>query len=85
MAGERITVGVRPEHFTDAGTATLPLTIEIIEHLGGETFAYASYSHGEVITIRVQHGRELKSGQAMEAKFDPKSVLLFDSSGQRIR
>ena len=83
--GEKITVGVRPEHFTDAGTATLPLTIDIIEHLGGETFAYASYGQGEVITIRVQHGRELKSGQAMEAKFDPKSVLLFDASGQRIR
>jgi lactose/L-arabinose transport system ATP-binding protein len=83
--GERITLGVRPEHFNDSGSAALPLTIDIIEHLGGETFAYARHGQGKVLTIRVHHGRDLRSDQAFEARFDPKSVLVFDTAGQRIR
>ena len=83
--GEKVTVGVRPEHFSDTGSASLPLTMDIIEHLGGETFAYARHALGDVITIRVQHGRDLKAGEAINARFDPKSVLLFDAAGQRIR
>ena len=85
QTGEAVTIGVRPEHFSDTGAMALPLTIDIIEHLGGETFAYARHGHSDVITIRVQHGRDLKPGQTIEARFEPKSVLVFDAGGQRIR
>ena len=83
--GAPVTIGLRPEHFTETGAATLALTIEIIEHLGGETFAYARYGEGALITIRLHDGRALKSGQTIEARFDPRAVLLFDEGGQRIR
>jgi lactose/L-arabinose transport system ATP-binding protein len=85
--GDRLMVGIRPEHFTETGSAALPVTVEIIEHLGGETFAYARPTTGDVITIRVapERSRELKSGQTIDAKFDPKSVLLFDAKGERVR
>jgi lactose/L-arabinose transport system ATP-binding protein len=86
-AGDRLTVGIRPEHFTETGSATLPVTVEIIEHLGGETFAYARPATGDVITIRIapERSRELKGGQAIDAKFDPRAVLLFDAKGERVR
>ena len=80
-----LTLGIRPEHFTETGDERLALTIDIIEHLGGDTFAYARYGQGEVITIRVHNGRALKAGQAIEARFDPRAILLFDAAGSRIR
>ncbi len=83
--GTSVTVCLRPGHFNAAGTATLDLTIEMIEHLGMETFVYASYGKGEVITIATQDGRDLKAGQPYAAHFDPASALLFDADGQRIR
>ncbi len=83
--GTSVTVGLRPGHFNKTGAAEIDLTIEMVEHLGLETFVYARYDKGEVITIATQEGRDLKAGQPLAAHFDPASVLLFDSEGQRIR
>src|SRR5260221_1186302 len=80
-----ITLGIRPEHFTETSDAALALTIDLIEHLGGDTFAYARHGQGEVITIRVHNGRALEAGQAIEAHFDPQSILLFDAAGGPVR
>ena len=80
-----MTVGLRPGHFNKSGVAEIDLTIEMVEHLGLETFVYARYGKGEVITIATQDGRDLKAGEALSAHFDPASVLLFDAEGQRIR
>jgi lactose/L-arabinose transport system ATP-binding protein len=82
--GTEVSVGVRPEHFQEDGSATLPVTIDMLEHLGGETFAYARSSSGVMVVIETKHGRSLRSGQALEARFDAAQALLFDKSGQRI-
>jgi lactose/L-arabinose transport system ATP-binding protein len=83
--GAPLTIGIRPENFSDEGSAQLSLTIELIEHLGGETFAYARYGESDVITIGMRHGRALKTGQAIEARFAPTAAMLFDAGGQRVR
>ncbi len=83
--GTHVTVGLRPGHFNTGGAAELDLTIEMVEHLGLETFVYARQGKGEVITIATQEGRGLKAGDAYAARFDPASALLFDSAGQRLR
>ncbi len=83
--GTSVTVGLRPGHFNTTGSAELDLTIEMVEHLGLETFVYARHGKGDVITIATQDGRGLKAGEALSAHFDPASVLLFDSDGERIR
>ena len=83
--GTDVTVGLRPGHFNASGAAELDLDIEMVEHLGLETFVYARYGKGEVITIATQEGRDLKAGQPLAARFDPASVLLFDANGRRIR
>ena len=83
--GREVTVGLRPEAFRRGGEAALDLVIEIVEHLGGETFAYARQAGGQVLTIAVDDGRGLKPGQTLSARFDAGKALLFDPSGQRIR
>jgi len=80
-----VTVGLRPVHFNDSGAAVLNLTVELVEHLGGETFAYARHGNSELVTIGLRDGRSLRSGDAIAARFDPATALLFDATGQRIR
>jgi lactose/L-arabinose transport system ATP-binding protein len=83
--GGPVTVGIRPEHFADDGPASLDLTIEILEHLGGKTYAYARHGTGDLVVIETKHGRDLRSGQVLHACFDPASIVLFDVAGQRIK
>jgi lactose/L-arabinose transport system ATP-binding protein len=59
--------------------------IEMLEHLGGETFAFARYGNGELVTIQTRNGRSLKSGQPINARFDPAKALVFDDKGMRLR
>jgi lactose/L-arabinose transport system ATP-binding protein len=83
--GEKVTVGIRPEHFKAGGMAHLDLNVEMIEHLGAETYAHARYGNGELITLATQNDRALKAGDRLAAAFDPSRALLFSPDGQRIR
>ena len=83
--GTKVTLGIRPETFKRGGSAELDLRVEIVEHLGDETFAYARQEGGQVVTISVAEGRDLTPGHTIKATFDPAKVLLFDSAGQRLR
>ena len=84
-SGAAVTVGIRPEHFTSAGSAALDVAVEIIEHLGGETYAYARDMGTELITIATDNNRTLKAGDRYSARFDPAELLVFDENGQRLR
>jgi len=83
--GQKVTIGIRPEHFGQDGAATLDLTVEIIENLGGETYAYASQGKSNVLTIATSGDRQIKPGDRLAAHFDPRAALIFDEDGQRIR
>jgi lactose/L-arabinose transport system ATP-binding protein len=85
MPGAKVTVGIRPEHFDDTGSASLQMVIDMLEHLGGETFAFARHGEGELVTVQSRNGRSLKSGQTITARFDPAKALVFDEGGQRLR
>ncbi len=83
--GAEVTVGIRPDAFKRGGEANLSLTVEIVEHLGDETYAYARQEGGQVVTIAVNEGRDLRPGQTINATFNPSKALLFDKSGRRLR
>ncbi|MDK1377306.1 MULTISPECIES: sn-glycerol-3-phosphate ABC transporter ATP-binding protein UgpC [unclassified Sinorhizobium] len=85
VPGTPVTVGIRPEHFNETGPAALDLTIDMLEHLGGETFAYARHGKGDLVVIETKKGRGLKSGDRIAARFDPACALVFDVNGRRLR
>ncbi len=86
LEGTKVTLGLRPDIFKRGGAASLSLTIEIVEQLGAETFAYARQGNStQVLTIAVEDGRALRPGQTLQVTFDPTRALLFDAQGQRIR
>jgi lactose/L-arabinose transport system ATP-binding protein len=84
-SGANVIVGIRPEHFDDAGSASLQMVIDMLEHLGGETFAFARYGDGDLVTVQSRNGRNLKSGETITARFDPARAFVFDEAGRRLR
>lgn len=56
----------------------------MLEHLGGETFMYARSSGDVMVVIETKDGRNLRSGQTLDARFDAGKALLFHKDGQRI-
>ncbi len=83
--GAEVTVGIRPEAFRNGGEAGLDLTIEIVEHLGSESFAYARQAGGQLLTLASAEGRDMKPGHRITARFDPAAAMIFETSGARIR
>ncbi len=82
--GAEVSLGVRPKHFSEDGDGQMSLTIDMLEHLGGETFAYARSGAGTLVVIEIKNGRALRSGQKYDARFQTSAALLFDKAGQRV-
>ncbi|MCT8159951.1 ABC transporter ATP-binding protein [Pseudoruegeria sp. SHC-113] len=84
---QAVTLGLRPEHFEPEGPVQAEVMIEVIENLGGVSYAYTAVEDGAapiIVELRGK-GRPRASG-ALTVGFDPSAALLFDTaSGQRIR
>ncbi len=86
-AGQAVKLGLRPEHFEPGGAIQTELAIDVIENLGGVSYAYSS-AEGDEHPVIVELRGKTRPGEsgALSVAFDPSSVLLFDSeTGQRIR
>ncbi|GLS41849.1 ABC transporter ATP-binding protein [Mesorhizobium tianshanense] len=82
--GSKVVVGVRPEHFGHAGKgdADLSVTIDVVEHLGGTSFLYASTAAGDDIVIQ-RDAAEVSD--APEITVSIRKSYLFDDKGRRLR
>ena len=78
-------IGLRPGDFNATGSAHLDLKVEMVEHLGVETYVYARFGKGDLLTISAHGDELLKAGDALAAHFDPASMLMFGADGARIR
>ncbi|HVZ14625.1 MAG TPA: sn-glycerol-3-phosphate ABC transporter ATP-binding protein UgpC [Bauldia sp.] len=83
--GQPVIIGIRPEHFRSGGEAKLDVEVEMVEHLGAETYAYARSPVGEPLTIATRNDRTVRAGDRMVAAFDPAHMLVFEPSGPRLR
>ncbi len=85
-SGQRkVTIGIRPDAFGANGSEELPVKVEIVEHLGSETYAYGRSGAGELLTIATGNDRQVKPGDDFVARFNPSSLLLFGEDGKRVR
>ncbi len=84
-AGRAITVGLRPEHLMidPEGEA---LTVDLVESLGGVSFAYLLTDDGERIVVEERGDKRVKEGQRVGLAFETQRMYLFDpQTEQRIR
>jgi lactose/L-arabinose transport system ATP-binding protein len=81
-----VLLGIRPEHFSADGAASLETRIEVIEDLGGVSYGYSGADTDDPLTIALAENHGVRHGQAITARFDPARAMLFEpDSGRRIR
>jgi lactose/L-arabinose transport system ATP-binding protein len=86
-AGDKVTLGLRPEHFLKAGQgdAQMTVTVDVTEHLGHTSYIYAHLKPGEQIIIEHEESRDTSAADKMTVGVSAKQAFLFDSAGQRLR
>jgi lactose/L-arabinose transport system ATP-binding protein len=87
VVGSKVTLGVRPEHFLDAGKGDTDLNVDVdvAEHLGNTSYIYAHVGTGERIVIQREESRNATSKDKVTVGISAASSFLFDGEGQRLR
>lgn len=84
-SGQGVTVGLRPEHLVIDNTGDA-LTVDLVESLGGVSYAYLFTGQGERIVVEERGDERVKEGQCVGLTFAPQRLYLFDpETEQRIR
>ena len=84
--GSKVTLGIRPEHLALAPEGQgLPLAIDLVERLGGESYLYGSAAGLPQITLRLDGQSEHERGHSVALAFPQQSLHLFDETGRAIR
>ncbi len=84
--GAGLSLGIRPEHFDPGASVKVQTPIDVIEHLGGSSFAYSRAETEQPLTIELRDNRTAKEGEMLATGFDPARAFLFDAStGLRLR
>ncbi|EFV93564.1 MAG: sn-glycerol-3-phosphate ABC transporter ATP-binding protein UgpC [Dietzia sp.] len=84
---DRIILGARPEalRLVGAGEPGLELTVDLVEELGAEAFAYGHSDAGERIAIRLDRGHGTAVGERIRVRHIDTEVHAFDTeTGNRI-
>ena len=84
-AGAKVTLGIRPEHLALAQADGLPLTIELVERLGGESYLYGAAAGLPQITLRLDGQSPHERGGTVHLAFPQERLHLFDEAGKAVR
>ncbi|MGO4173769.1 ABC transporter ATP-binding protein [Bosea sp. TAF32] len=85
-AGAKITLGIRPEHLALAPEGQgLPLAVDLVERLGGESYLYGASAGLPQITLRLDGQSEHERGHVVPLAFPQQSLHLFDEAGHAVR
>jgi lactose/L-arabinose transport system ATP-binding protein len=84
--GDKLMLGVRPEHFKLNSAEGLTVRLDVLENLGASSFAYVQHGREEPLTIEIRSAKNLRAGDSLTIEIDPSRALLFNaSSGLRVR
>ncbi len=84
--GDNVTIGIRPEHCDVAsdGSGDVEVTVNLAEHLGGETYFYCSGAGFAQLTVH-QSGQLMRQrGDVMRLSFRRDHLHLFDRHDQAL-
>ncbi|WP_181705142.1 ABC transporter ATP-binding protein [Chthonobacter rhizosphaerae] len=85
--GAAVTFGVRPEHLTvggETGELLGDVTVQLVEHLGGETVLYTSNDAGDTLNVAVDGQLRVKTGERVPLRIDPALCHVFDGAGRAV-
>jgi multiple sugar transport system ATP-binding protein len=82
--GEKVTLGVRPEHLDSSPDGALKATALAVEQLGESHLIYARLTDGTQVLVRGQDQTGVKPDDIISLGADPARCHLFDAGGLRI-
>jgi multiple sugar transport system ATP-binding protein len=83
--GEKVTVGIRPQHITLANDpGSLTVKVRLVEALGSETVIHADLQ-GEKLLAVVQGQKQISPGDDVHFSVAGAPLHLFDDNGLRVR
>jgi multiple sugar transport system ATP-binding protein len=82
-AGDRVTLGVRPEHLKPGtGDNTLRATVTFVDRLGGTSYVYFDFPQAELsLTAELPGHARAHAGDVMTLQAPASSCYLFDAAG----
>jgi multiple sugar transport system ATP-binding protein len=82
LAGQAVTLGIRPEHLKlGGGDFTISVVPRIVEHLGIHTVTYSDLPGGENFIGLFEGDPKVPEGEPMQVGFNLDQVHLFDAKG----
>ncbi len=86
VAGDKLTLGVRPEHIGIGGKGNGAVTgiVRAAEYLGSETMFYATLADGSDISVKAGGLASERAGDTLNLALPPAACHLFDESGKAI-
>jgi len=82
--GNKVTVGIRPEHLSLDDQGQLPITTDVTERLGSDTFCHVVAKSGEALTVRVNGDCDVAYGEPRWVALDVSHCHLFDEHGKAV-
>ncbi len=84
--GEKIKVGIRPEHFISGTGAKhkFKAPTSVVEQLGGNSFLYLNIGGDIPLTVEQKGHSEVRDGQVATVGVDPTTTMIFGNDGLRI-
>jgi multiple sugar transport system ATP-binding protein len=83
-SGEKVTVGMRPEHLLEGGGGDSELKGQVVavEHLGGETYIYLERGGDEPLVVKAAGDSKARVDEVLPIGVPAGACYLFDSDGQ---
>jgi multiple sugar transport system ATP-binding protein len=81
--GEKVTLGVRPEHLLEGGGGDSELTghVVAVERLGGETYIYLERGADEPLVVKSDGASKARVAEVLPIGVPASACYLFDSDG----
>ena len=85
--GDRLLLGIRPEHMTAAepGPERITAEVEFSEYLGGTRYLYCQIEDGQSLVVEQREGRDWKAGDALSFAVPEDRRRFFAKDGRRLR
>jgi multiple sugar transport system ATP-binding protein len=83
-AGDKATLGVRPEHLKPAENGELAGDVIVAERLGGETYLYIRSADEPLFVVQADGDNPTRVHDRVAVRIDPETCHLFDADGRSL-